>query len=62
MPTIEDLNELLIALADTEPTSEDLENARDLADELYEAACSEDTETAREKALLIIGLLWPATS
>lgn len=62
MPTIEDLTELLVGWSDTKPSPEDLQNASDLADELSESAFDEDVETAREKALLIIGILWPASN
>lgn len=58
MPTIDDL----ITWAHTEPSPEDLLNASDLADELDEAAFTEDIETAREKAILIVELLWPASN
>jgi hypothetical protein len=62
MPTIEDLTEMLVGWSDTEPTPDNLQNASDLADELSEAAFTEDIKTAREKAILIVGLLWPASN
>lgn len=60
MPTIDEDD--LITWAHKEPTLDELHKASDLADELSEAAFSEDTETAREKVLEMVGLLWPATT
>jgi hypothetical protein len=60
MPTIDE--EDLITWAHTEPTPDNFQNASDLADELSEAAFLEDIKTAREKAILIVGLLWPASN
>jgi hypothetical protein len=62
MPTIEDLSEMLVGWAATEPTLDDMYKVSNLADEVSEAAFMEDTKTAREKALLIVGLLWPASN
>jgi hypothetical protein len=62
MPTIEDLTEMLVGWEATEPTPDDMHQASDLADEVSEAAFMEDTKTAREKVLLIVGLLWPASN
>jgi hypothetical protein len=52
----------LITWAHKEPTPDDMHKASDLADEVSEAAFMEDTKTAREKVLLIVGLLWPASN
>ena len=60
MPTIDEDD--LITWAHMEPSPDQLHQASDLADELSEAAFMEDTKTAREKALLIIGLLWSASN
>lgn len=60
MPTIDEDD--LITWAHTEPSPDQLHQASNLADELSEVAFMEDTETAREKALLIVGLLWPASN
>lgn len=60
MPTIDEDD--LITWAHTEPSPDAFCRASDLADELSEAAFTEDMKTAREKALLIIGLLWPASN
>lgn len=62
MPTIEDLTEMLVGWSNTEPTPENLQKASDLADELSEAAFDEDIKTARQKTMLIVGLLWPASN
>ena len=60
MPTIDEDD--LITWAHTKPSPEDFQNASDLADELSEAAFTEDMKTAREKAILIVELLWPASN
>ena len=60
MPTIDE--DELITWAHTEPSPDQLHQASDLADELSEAAFTEDMKTAREKAILIVGLLWPASN
>jgi hypothetical protein len=60
MPTMDEDD--LITWAHTEPSPDQLQNASDLADELSEAAFTKDIETAREKAILIVGLLWPASN
>ena len=60
MPTIDE--DELITWAHTEPSPDQLHQASDLADELSEAAFTEDMKTAREKAILIVELLWPASN
>lgn len=62
MATIENLTDMLVGWEATEPTPDDLQKASDLADELSEAAFDEDIETARQKIMLIVGLLWPASN
>lgn len=52
----------LITWAHTEPTPDDLQKVSDLSDDLSETAFDEDIETSREKALLIVALLWPPTN
>ncbi len=52
----------LITWAHTEPSPDQLHQASDLADELSESAFDQDIEAAREKAILIVELLWPASN
>jgi len=60
MPTIDEDD--LITWAHTEPSPDQLHQASDLADELSKSAFDQDIKAAREKAILIVELLWPASN
>jgi hypothetical protein len=51
----------LITWVHTKPSRDDLKKVSDLSDDLSETAFDEDIKTSREKALLIVALLWPPT-